>query len=130
MEYAKKVNKPVLLDFTGWACVNCRKMEERVWGEPEVISLLKNEFVLISLYVDERKRLDKEDQYVSPKTGKKIRTVGNKWSDLQITKYEVNAQPYYAILNTVGDDIVTPVGYTPDVNEYAKWLQSGIDNNK
>jgi len=130
MEYAKEVNKPVLLDFTGWACVNCRKMEERVWGEPDVVNMLKNEFVLISLYVDERKMLEKEDQYVSTKTGKKIRTVGNKWSDLQITKYEVNAQPYYAILNTEGEDLVVPVGYTPDVNEYSSWLQSGIDKSK
>jgi thiol:disulfide interchange protein DsbD len=129
MAYAKKVNKPVLLDFTGWACVNCRKMEERVWGEPEVLNLLKKDFVLISLYVDERKMLDKEDQYVSPQTGKKIRTVGNKWSDLQITKYQVNAQPYYVILNTEGEDLVTPVGYTPNVEEYATWLQSGLDGS-
>jgi thiol:disulfide interchange protein DsbD len=130
MAYAKEVNKPVLLDFTGWACVNCRKMEERVWGEPVVVNMLKNDFVLISLYVDERKMLEKEDQYTSPKTGKKIRTVGNKWSDLQIEKYEVNAQPYYAILDVNGDDLVDPVGYTPDVEEYANWLQGGIEKSK
>ncbi len=130
MAYAKEVNKPVLLDFTGWACVNCRKMEERVWGEPDVINMLKNDFVLISLYVDERKILEKEDQYTSPQTGKKIRTVGNKWSDLQITKYQVNAQPYYAILDTEGNDLVDPVGYTPDVGEYADWLERGVEKSK
>ena len=118
------------MDFTGWACVNCRKMEERVWGEPDVINMLKNDFVLISLYVDERKVLEKEDQYTSPQTGKKIRTVGNKWSDLQITKYQVNAQPYYAILDTEGNDLVDPVGYTPDVGEYADWLERGVENSK
>ncbi|ARN77223.1 thiol:disulfide interchange protein [Nonlabens spongiae] len=130
LAFAKAENKPVLLDFTGWACVNCRKMEERVWGEPQVINLLKNDFVLISLYVDERKTLPKNEQYVSPKTDKKIRTVGNKWSDLQITKYNVNAQPYYAILNGDGKDLVKPVGYTPDPDEYAAWLQSGLDAYK
>ena len=130
LAFAKAENKPVLLDFTGWACVNCRKMEERVWGEPQVINLLKNDFVLISLYVDERKTLPKEEQYISPKTDKKIRTVGNKWSDLQITKYNVNAQPYYAILNGEGEDLVKPVGYTPDPDEYAAWLQSGLDAYK
>lgn len=126
LAYAKAVNKPALIDFTGWACVNCRKMEERVWGEPVVLDLLKNDFVLISLYVDEREKLDKPDQYISETTQKKIRTIGNKWSDLQITKYQVNAQPFYAIVDAQGNDLVAPVGYTPDVQEYKKWLESGL----
>lgn len=126
LAYAKAVNKPALIDFTGWACVNCRKMEERVWGEPVVLDLLKNDFVLISLYVDEREKLDKTDQYISTTTQKKIRTIGNKWSDLQITKYQVNAQPFYAIVDAQGNDLVAPVGYTPDVQEYKKWLESGL----
>lgn len=130
LNYARKIGKPALIDFTGWNCANCRKMEERVWSEPQVINLLKKEFVLISLYVDERDKLSKEEQYISPKTEKKIRTVGNKWSDLQITKYNVNAQPYYAIINGQGEDLVKPVGYTPDPDEYAAWLQSGLDAYK
>lgn len=126
LAYAKEVNKPVLVDFTGWACVNCRKMEQLVWSEPEILPILKNEVVLISLYVDERKELPKDKQYVSETTGKRIRTVGNKWSDLQIERYRVNAQPFYAIQNLNGEDIIAPVGYTPDVQEYHDWLQKGV----
>ena len=93
MAYAKSVNKPVMIDFTGHACINCRKMEERVWAEPQILNILKNELVLISLYVDEKKRLPEEEQYISETTGKKIRSVGNKWSDFQIKHYRMNAQP-------------------------------------
>jgi thiol:disulfide interchange protein DsbD len=127
LAYAQEVGKPALIDFTGWACVNCRKMEERVWGEPEVLEILKNDVVLISLYVDERAALPKEEQFTSSSTGKKIRTVGNKWSDLQIEKYKVNAQPFYAIVNAQGDDLVEPIGYTPDIKAYASWLESGLN---
>ncbi len=127
MAYAREIGKPALIDFTGWACVNCRKMEERVWGEPQVLDLLKNEFVLISLYVDERNKLPADQQYTSAATGKKIRTVGNKWSDLQIEKYSVNAQPFYAIVDAMGNDLVPPVGYTPNVQEYADWLNSALE---
>ncbi len=130
MEYAAAVNKPVLIDFTGWACVNCRKMEERVWGEPEVLNLLKDKIVLISLYVDEREKLPKDEQYTSPTTGKRIRTVGNKWSDFQIEKYQVNAQPFYALVDPQGKDLVPPVGYTPDVPTYRQWLEKGINEYK
>src|SRR5690606_40708479 len=79
LAYAKSINKPIMIDFTGHACINCRKMEERVWAEPQILSILKNEVVLISLYVDERKKLPEDEQYISETTGKKIRTVGNKW---------------------------------------------------
>ncbi|KQC34644.1 thiol:disulfide interchange protein DsbD [Nonlabens sp. YIK11] len=127
LAYANEVGKPALIDFTGWACVNCRKMEERVWGEPVIKDLLKNDFVLISLYVDERADLEKEEQYVSETTGKKIRTIGNKWSDFQIERYQVNAQPFYAIVDQNGNDLVEPVGYTPDVEEYKIWLESGLN---
>jgi thiol:disulfide interchange protein DsbD len=126
LAYAQEVGKPALIDFTGWACVNCRKMEERVWGEPEVLEILKNDVVLISLYVDERAALPKEEQFTSSSTGKKIRTVGNKWSDLQIEKYKVNAQPFYAIVDAQGNDLVKPIGYTPDAQVYESWLESGL----
>ncbi|HUH26123.1 MAG TPA: cytochrome c biogenesis protein CcdA [Flavobacterium sp.] len=126
MAYAKENNKPVLLDFTGFACVNCRKMEEHVWSETNVLNLLKNEVVLISLYVDSPEKLPENEQYISETTGKKIKTVGNKWSDFQIEKYHANAQPYYIVLDQEGNSMNTPVGYTPDVAEYEAWLKEGI----
>lgn len=126
MAYAQEQNKPVLLDFTGFACVNCRKMEEHVWSETNVLNLLKNEVVLISLYVDSPKKLPKNEQYISETTGKKIKTIGNKWSDFQIEKYQANAQPYYIVLDNEGNSLNTPVGYTPDVQEYEDWLKQGI----
>jgi thiol:disulfide interchange protein DsbD len=126
LAYAKKVGKPVLLDFTGHACVNCRKMEDFVWSKPEILSLLKDKVVLISLYVDDKRELPKEAQYVSKETGKEIVTIGNKWSDYQITRFKNNAQPYYVILNSDGEDISKPIGYTPDATEYKKWLDEGI----
>ena len=92
------------------------------------MSKLKNDFVLISLYVDDKKDLPEGEQYISETTGKKIRTIGNKWSDFQIEKYQVNAQPYYIIMDENENELATPVGYTPDVDEYANWLQSGLDN--
>lgn len=128
VDYALSVGKPILLDFTGFACVNCRKMEDYVWSEEAVLSKLKNDFVLISLYVDDKKDLPENEQYISETTGKKIRTIGNKWSDFQIEKYQVNAQPYYIIMDENENELATPVGYTPDVDEYANWLQSGLDN--
>ncbi len=129
--YAKKIGKPILLDFTGKACVNCRKMEEQVWSDPKVLQLLKNDFVLISLYVDYKKKLPKDKQYVSKETGKKIRTVGNKWSDFQMKHYKANAQPYYVILNH--DSMSALNGYTsydPDVELYVNWLEEGLKKFK
>jgi thiol:disulfide interchange protein len=102
LAYAKKVGKPILLDFTGHACVNCRKMEDFVWSKPEILSILKDKVVLVSLFVDDKRELPKEEQYVSKETGKEIVTIGNKWSDYQITRYKNNAQPYYIILDSDG----------------------------
>lgn len=126
LAYAKSVNKPVLLDFTGYACVNCRKMEDYVWSDNKILSILKNDVVLVSLYVDDKRDLPENEQYVSKETGKKIKSVGNKWSDFQITKYKANAQPYYIIVDSEGKDINQPIGYTPDIAEYETWLKSGI----
>lgn len=126
--YAQSVGKPILLDFTGFACVNCRKMEDYVWSEKEVLPKIKNEFVLISLYVDDKKRLPENEQYISGTTGKNIRTIGNKWSDFQIERYQMNAQPYYVILDENENELISPIGYTPNVEEYANWLQTGLDN--
>jgi thiol:disulfide interchange protein DsbD len=128
--YAKQVNKPVLLDFTGHACVNCRKMEERVWSEPEVFNLINNDYVLISLYVDDKRDLPKEEQYVSETTGKTIETIGNKWSDFQTVHYKANAQPYYVLLGKSEEQLNAPIGYTSDVEVYAAWLKEGLGNYK
>lgn len=130
MAYAKSVNKPVLLDFTGFACVNCRKMEDFVWSKPEILSILKKDVILISLYVDDKRELPKNEQYVSKETGKEIVTIGNKWSDFQITHYKANAQPYYIILDNQENRLSEPVGYTPDVTEYKTWLETAIAKYK
>jgi thiol:disulfide interchange protein len=130
MEFAKKAGKPVLLDFTGYACVNCRKMEELVWSDPKVLGILKNDIVLISLYVDDKKELPENEQYVSEATGKKIKTIGNKWSDLQIKTYKANAQPYYVIVDHNSANLTAPSAYNPDIKEYLTWLKVGISNFK
>jgi thiol:disulfide interchange protein len=129
LAYAKKVNKPVLLDFTGHACANCRKMEENVWSDAEILKILKNEIVLISLYGDDQRELPKEEQYVS-KSGSEVTTIGKKWREYQIERYNINAQPYYVVLDAEGKDISKPVGYTPDVEEYKTWLKEGISKFK
>ncbi|OIQ18042.1 MAG: thiol:disulfide interchange protein [Flavobacterium sp. MedPE-SWcel] len=128
LAYAQEVNKPVLIDFTGYACVNCRKMEDYVWSDKSILSILKNDVVLISLYVDSKEELPESEQYVSEETGKKIETIGNKWSDFEITKYKANAQPYYVLIDLDEENLNDPVGYTPDITEYREWLKSGIDN--
>ena len=115
-----------MIDFTGYACVNCRKMEERVWAEPSILNVLKNDIVLISLYVDDKRKLPESEQYVSEVTGKKIRTTGNKWSDFQIERYQANAQPYYVLIDLEENNLNAPVGYTPDVEEYQAWLLEGV----
>ncbi|WP_330441781.1 protein-disulfide reductase DsbD family protein [Flavobacterium sp. C4GT6] len=130
LAYAKEVNKPIMLDFTGHACVNCRKMEEHVWSDPAVLSILKNDVVLISLYCDEEKDLPASEQFISKNTGRKIETVGQKWSDFQISRYQSNARPYYVLINLDETNLNEPVAYTPDIEEYLTWLQSGIENFK
>lgn len=129
LAYAKKVNKPVLIDFTGVTCVNCRRMEELVWAKPEILNILKNDVVLISLYVDDRKELPKDEVYTT-KSGKEINTYGKKWSDLAITKYKANIQPYYILMAHDESNLNQPVGYTPDVEEYKTWLEEGISKFK
>lgn len=127
LAYAKKVNKPIFLDFTGFACINCRKMEERVWSEPQVLSKLKNDVVLISLHVDDKKHLPEDEQYTSETTGNRVTSIGNKWSDFQIERYHTNAQPLYIILSPDGkEELAEPIGFTPDVDEFEAWLKSGL----
>ncbi len=124
MRYAKLQNKPVMIDFTGWSCVNCRKMEDNVWSDPKVLKRLSEDYVIISLYVDDKTALPENEQYVSV-SGKKIRTTGNKWSDMQSSQYKTNSQPYYVLLDNRGKILAQPRGYTPEVTTYLKFLDEG-----
>lgn len=125
LAYAKKVGKPVLVDFTGHACVNCRKMEERVWSEPKILKLLNEDIVLISLYVDDKRPLPDGENYISEISGKKLKYIGQKWSEFQILRYKANAQPFYVLMDHNEKNLIDPVGYTPDIEEYYDWLQKG-----
>lgn len=125
MRYAKAQGKPVMLDYTGWSCVNCRKMEDNVWSDSKVMKRLAENYVIISLYVDDKMVLPEQEQYVSS-TGKKVRTVGNKWSDMQRTVYETNSQPYYVLLDNNGRILAQPRGYTPDIDTYVQFLDEGL----
>lgn len=125
LAYAKSVGKPVLIDFTGWACVNCRKMEQNVWVESEVLDILKNKVVLISLYVDDKRPLDQPIPS-QLKPGKQLKYIGQKWSELQALRYKTNTQPYYVIMDHNEQTLIDPVGYTPDVDTYFKWMTDGI----
>jgi thiol:disulfide interchange protein len=127
--YAKEVGKPLLLDFTGWGCVNCRKMEEEVWSRPEVRQRLAEDVVLVSLYVDERTPLAESDQRVSETTGKKIKTIGQKWGDLQAQYFNANAQPYYVLMDPAVEAPTALNGHTaydPDPSVFMNWLDSGL----
>lgn len=126
LAYAKKVGKPVLVDFTGHACVNCRKMEERVWSEPKILKLLNNDVVLISLYVDDKRPLPEGEKYISEISGKELKYIGQKWSEFQILRYKANAQPFYVLMDHNEENLIDPVGYTPDIEEYYDWLQNGV----
>ena len=128
--YAKKVNKPIMLDFTGFACVNCRKMEINVWSDEKVLHHLKNDVVLISLYVDDKRELPKNEQFISKSTGSEIVTIGDKWTDFVITRYKTNTQPYYVITDLNEQKLNEPISYTPDVKEYLAWLKDGIGKFK
>ncbi len=130
LAHAKKVGKPVLIDFTGYACVNCRKMEERVWSEPKILKLLHEDVVLISLYVDDKRPLPKGEVVTSEISGKKLRYIGQKWSEFQILKYKANAQPFYVLMGHDEENLIDPVGYTPDIEDYYAWLQKGIGTFK
>lgn len=131
LAYAKEVGKPVMLDFTGWACVNCRKMEQNVWPKPEILKILKNDVVLISLYVDDKRPLEADEITESKlQPGKKLKYIGQKWSELQTLKYKANSQPFYVLMDHNEENLNTPVGYTPDVEEFHQWLQDGISKFK
>ena len=132
LKHAKNVGKPLMLDFTGHACVNCRKMEEQVWTDLRVKNILSKEVVLVSLYVDERIVLPEDEQYLSEVSGKEIKRVGQKWSDFQATNYNANAQPFYVIIDPNGsfEPLNGSAAYHPDASVFVDWLQEGIDRFK
>ena len=133
MAQAKAENKPILLDFTGWACVNCRKMEEQVWSASNVYDILSENYVIISLYVDDKKALPEEDQFQYLRSNgsvKEIETIGDKWATLQTINFENNSQPYYALLDHDMQLLNTTNAYEPDVDAYYDWLEKGLENFK
>lgn len=133
LEVAKKENKPMIIDFTGWACVNCRKMEEQVWSDPEVYAVLNNEYILVSLYVDDREELPEHEQFNYVRENgsiKKIKTIGDKWATFQTVNFQNNSQPFYVLLDTDLNLLNSPVGYTPNSKEYLQWLQERLKKEK
>ncbi len=130
LEHAKKIGKPAMLDFTGWACVNCRKMEEQVWSDPEVKNILSNDIVLISLYVDERIDLPLSEQYETTIAGKKkkVKTTGDKWMVLQTERYKTNSQPYYVVIDHDENQLGESANYQDHgkVTLFKDWLETSI----
>ena len=130
MEYAKKQNKPVLVDFTGFGCVNCREMEAAVWSDPRVKGIIDNDYVLISLYVDDKTKLPEIIEVEEYGKTSKLRTIGDKWSYLQRHKFGANAQPFYVLLNNEGSPIGPSRAYNKNIGEYIQFLQKGEKNYK
>ena len=129
--YAQKVNKPILLDFTGYACVNCRKMEEHVWPKASIKSYFENDYVLISLYVDDKKELPETQKLTVERLGGGARVLenyGHKWAHFQTQFFQSNSQPYYVLLSPDGKTVLNPpVGYTPDEEDYKVFLDCGLE---
>ena len=131
LNYAKKVKKPLMIDFTGHACVNCRKMEEQVWSDKNVKNMLANDVVLVSLYVDERINLPKEEQYITKMAGKekKVKTTGDKWMVFQANTFGTNSQPYYVMLDLNENQLIEPANYQDygSVSLFKDWLERGVN---
>lgn len=126
LTYARETGKPLLVDFTGKGCTNCRKMEDNVWVNQEVRNMFLQDFVVVSLYVDLKTKLPEDEQYVSETTGRKVRSVGNKWTDFQISRFHRNTQPYYVILDQNEEQIGEGYGYDPDADDFIEWLNDGL----
>lgn len=130
---AKAQGKPIMIDFTGWACVNCRRMEEQVWSEEEIFKIINEDFVLISLYVDDREELSEVEKFnYLKKNGnvKVINTIGDKWATFQTINFGNNSQPYYILIDNDINLLNIPASYTPDADDYLEWLQTGVSNFK
>ena len=129
LAYAKKVNKPLFVDFTGHGCVNCREMEARVWSDPRVLDILRKEYVVVALYADDKKVLDKED-WVTLDNGKVLKELGKINSNFVMNKFGANAQPYYIILDVNEAALVNPRGYDLSVEGFIAFLEEGVENFK
>ena len=130
MEYARQHGKPVMLDFTGYGCVNCRKMELAVWTNPKVSDIINNDYVLITLYVDNKTPLPSPVKIVENGTERTLRTVGDKWSYLQRVKFGANAQPFYVLIDNEGKPVNKSYSYNEDIPAYIEFLQTGLENYK
>ncbi len=128
MKYAREHGKPVMLDFTGYGCVNCRKMELSVWTDPQVADLINNDYVLITLYVDNKTRLPEPIKVMENGKERTLRTVGDKWSYLQRVKFGANAQPFYVLIDNEGKPLNKSYSYDEDIDLYVDFLQTGLDN--
>jgi thiol:disulfide interchange protein len=126
IEVAKQLHKPVLIDFTGWNCVNCRSMEQTILPDPEILKRLQNNFVVLQLVIDDKTELPAAEQYKSDVTGKTITTIGGKWLDKEISKYNSNAQPYYVMIDENGQALVPPQGAIFNIEKFKAYLDSGI----
>jgi thiol:disulfide interchange protein DsbD len=133
LQVSKELNKPILIDFTGWNCVNCREMEHDVWSDPVVFKLLRDEFVLLQLYVDDKTELSPQEQYISAYSGKKITNLGAKWSDLEADRFGANSQPFYVMLDSEGNMLkdkkgveIKPSAANKNISRYKEFLDSGI----
>lgn len=127
---AKALNKPIFIDFTGHGCVNCREMEANVWSDPRVLRILQEEYLIIALYVDDKTTLPEEDWVTSTYDGKVKKTIGRKYADFQVTKFNVNAQPYYVLMGHNNEVLVQPRAYDLDIDEFVKFLEQGVTNFK
>lgn len=127
---AKAQNKPIFIDFTGHGCVNCREMEANVWSDPRVLKILKDDYIVLALYVDDKTELPENEWITSTYDGKEKKTIGKKYADLQITMFGVNAQPFYILMGHKGEVLAQPRAYDLDVVAFINFLKSGIDNFK
>jgi thiol:disulfide interchange protein DsbD len=130
LKLSRDQHKPLLIDFTGWTCINCRKMEELVWSRKEINELIRNNYILVSLYVDDRARLPPEQQFIFKTidgNSKTIRTQGEKWSTFESENFRHVSQPFYVILSPDEKLLTNPIGYTPDEKDYSRWLHCGLN---
>ncbi len=126
LRVAKQLNRPLFIDFTGHGCVNCREMEANVWSDPRVLSMLKKDYLVVALYVDDKTELPENEWITSTYDGKVKKTIGRKYADFQISRFEVNAQPYYVLLDTNGELLVKPRAYDLNVEAFVEFLENGL----
>ncbi|PKP36062.1 MAG: disulfide bond formation protein DsbD, partial [Bacteroidetes bacterium HGW-Bacteroidetes-15] len=127
---AREQNKPIFVDFVGHACANCKVMEQNVWSDPRVLQRLENDYIVVALYVDERTKLPESDWITSTVDGKVKNTVGRKNSDFQISRFNVNSQPYYVLLGTEEQLLTDPYGFNTNIDDFIAFLDRGIENFK